>query len=82
MKKLQVTAIIEREGDGCFSFCPEPDVASQGTTADEARQNLAEASELFFETADEERERQLREAAKRRVQEPGYDIEGAPLAEP
>jgi predicted RNase H-like HicB family nuclease len=28
------------------------DVASQGTTIDEARVNLIEALELFFETAD------------------------------
>jgi len=46
------TAIIEREGDGYVSLCPEVDVASQGTTIDEARVNLIEALELFFETAD------------------------------
>ena len=47
----QLTAIIEREGDGFVSLCPELDVASQGETVDEAHRNLKEALELFFETA-------------------------------
>ena len=51
-KKL--TAIIEREGDGYVALCPDIDVASQGDTIDEARKNLQEALELFFETASSE----------------------------
>jgi len=47
----QLTAIIEREDDGYISLCPELDIASQGRTIEEARQNLREALELFFETA-------------------------------
>ena len=47
----QLTAIIEREGDGYVSLCPELDIASQGQTVDGARNNLKEALELFFETA-------------------------------
>ena len=47
----QLTAIIEREGDGYVALCPELDVASQGDSVDEARDNLKEALELFFETA-------------------------------
>ncbi|MFZ0255405.1 MAG: type II toxin-antitoxin system HicB family antitoxin [Gammaproteobacteria bacterium] len=47
----QLTAIIKREGDGYVALCPEVDVASQGDTVDEARNNLKEALELFFETA-------------------------------
>jgi predicted RNase H-like HicB family nuclease len=47
----QLTAIIEREEDGYVSLCPELDIASQGNTIEEARQNLREALELFFETA-------------------------------
>jgi len=54
MKKVQqVTAIIEREGDGYVSLCPELDIASQGSTIEEARKNLAEALELFLEHAPE-----------------------------
>ena len=47
----ELTAIIEREGDGYVAFCPEVDVASQGDSVQEARKNLQEALELFFETA-------------------------------
>ena len=46
------TAIIEREGDGYISLCPELDIASQGESIEEARQNLKEALDLFFEVAD------------------------------
>ena len=47
----ELTAIIEREGEGYVSLCPELDIASQGDTIEEARANLIEALELFFETA-------------------------------
>ena len=47
----QLTAIVEREGEGYVALCPEVDVASQGDTVAEARDNLAEALTLFFETA-------------------------------
>ena len=47
----QLTAIIEREGDGYILLCPELDIASQGATVDEARSNLREALDLFFEVA-------------------------------
>jgi len=48
------TAIIEREDDCFVALCPELDIASQGKTVAEARSNLQEALELFFETASEE----------------------------
>ena len=47
----QLTAIIEREGDAYIALCPELDIASQGAAVAEARANLKEALELFFETA-------------------------------
>jgi len=47
----QLTAIIEREGDGYVSLCPELDISSQGDCVEDARNNLREAIELFFETA-------------------------------
>jgi predicted RNase H-like HicB family nuclease len=50
----QLTAIVEREGNGYVSLCPELDIASQGNTIEEARENLREALELFFETASAE----------------------------
>ena len=57
----QLTAIVEREGSGYVALCPEVDVASQGDSVAEARENLEEALALFFEVApDEEVERRLR----------------------
>jgi predicted RNase H-like HicB family nuclease len=46
------TAIVEKEGDGYVSLCPELDVASQGNTVEEATANLKEAVALFLECAD------------------------------
>jgi predicted RNase H-like HicB family nuclease len=50
----RLTAIIEREGDGYVALCPELDIASQGDTIEQARDNLREALELFFEAAPRE----------------------------
>ena len=46
------TALIEREDDGYVALCPEYDIASQGTTIEDARNNLIEALTLFLESAD------------------------------
>jgi len=46
-----LTATIWRENEGYVSLCSELDIASQGDTVEEARGNLREAVELFFETA-------------------------------
>ncbi len=51
MQYRQFTAIIEREADGFVALCPELDVASQGDSVEEARNNLVEAIELFLESA-------------------------------
>ncbi len=54
MQQVQrLTAIIEREDDAFVALCPEVDVASQGSSIEEARANLIEALTLFFEVADE-----------------------------
>lgn len=45
------TAIITAESGGFVSLCPELDIASQGDTIEEARDNLHAAVELFFECA-------------------------------
>ena len=47
----RLTAVIRREGDGYVSLCPELDIASEGQTVEEARNNLNEAVDLFFECA-------------------------------
>lgn len=51
MPRYHLTAVIEREGDGYVSLCPELDIASQGDSVDEARANLLEAVEGFLEAA-------------------------------
>ena len=51
MMKKQLTAIIEREGDAFVSLCPQLDIASQGDDIEQAKANLTEAIELFFENA-------------------------------
>jgi len=51
-QRRQLTALIEREGDGYVALCPELDIASQGGSVEDARANLVEAIELFLETAD------------------------------
>ena len=54
MKKQHTfTAIIEHEDGGYTALCPELDIASQGDSVEQARKNLIEALELFFETASE-----------------------------
>lgn len=52
--RRNLTALIEKEGDGYVSLCPELDVASQGATIEEAKAHLQEALELFFECASQE----------------------------
>ena len=49
---MHLTAIIEREDEGFISLCPELDIASQGSSVEEAQANLVEALTLFFETVD------------------------------
>jgi predicted RNase H-like HicB family nuclease len=50
-KMLTLTAVIEREGNGYVATCPEIDVVSEGDTVEDARRNLVEAVEGFFEAA-------------------------------
>lgn len=54
MHYKQLTAIIHKEDDSYVSLCPELDIGSQGLTIEEAKNNLKEAVELFFECASEE----------------------------
>lgn len=47
----RLTAVIHREDDGFVAFCPELDIASQGVRIQDARDQLRETPELFFECA-------------------------------
>lgn len=49
-----LTAVLIREDDGFVALCPEVDVASQGDSAEDAKKNLLEAVELFFECASQQ----------------------------
>ena len=52
MKSFQnFTAIIEKEDNIYVALCPELDVASQGATVEEAKNNLQEAIELLVQHA-------------------------------
>ena len=55
---MKLTAIIEPEGNGYVSLCPELDIASQGDTVEVARDNIREALDLFFEVASPEEVKQ------------------------
>jgi predicted RNase H-like HicB family nuclease len=50
-KNFQLTAVIERDNNMYVATCPEVDIASQGKSIEDARANLLEAVELFFEVA-------------------------------
>ena len=53
MAQRQLTAVIEEGEDGWFvAHCPEVGTASQGSTPDEAFENLKEATELYFEVTE------------------------------
>lgn len=51
VKTHTFTAIVQKEDDGWIALCPELDVASQGSSIEEAKANLREAVELFLEVA-------------------------------
>lgn len=49
----ELTMIVEPAGDMFLARCPELNIASRGYTAEDARANLAEDVEVFFEAADQ-----------------------------
>ena len=51
---MKLTAIIHKEDNMYVALCPELDIASQGYTIDETKNNLKEAISLFFECASKE----------------------------
>ena len=59
------TSVIEKDGAWFISNCPEVGVASQGKTRAEAHRMLAEAVELWLESASAtEIKRRLRQGAR------------------
>ena len=49
--KTKLTAVLRREEGDYVALNPELDIASQGSTREEALLNLQEAVELFLECA-------------------------------
>ena len=49
MRKLTFHNLIEKEGELYSAICLELNVASQGSTPEEAEENLREAIELYLE---------------------------------
>ncbi len=50
---LDLSCIITKEKENFFSaWCPEIEIASQGRTIEEAKNNLVEAIELYMEDED------------------------------
>lgn len=54
MKTIPLGVVLNQDDDGYVSLCTELDIASQGSTIEEALSNLKEAVEGFFETASPE----------------------------
>lgn len=49
MKQYHFSIVIEQDGDGYFSFCPElHGCYSQGATYEEARENIKDAIKLHI----------------------------------
>jgi len=46
---MVLSAVVHREGEWFVAECPEIGTASQGTTIEEAIQNLGEATALYLE---------------------------------
>ncbi len=51
MRSVTLSAALNPEDSGYVALCPEPYVASEGGSIDQALANLGEAVEGFFEPA-------------------------------
>ncbi|MBI2918461.1 MAG: type II toxin-antitoxin system HicB family antitoxin [Chloroflexi bacterium] len=49
MKTIQLTVEIWQEGNMYIAYCHELDVSSAGNTPEEAKTNIREALDIFFE---------------------------------
>lgn len=50
----KITVHIVKDGDGYVSHCLDYDIASQGKTREEAKNNILEAVSLFLECASQD----------------------------
>lgn len=49
---MHFDVVITKEGKKYSSWCPQLDIASAGSTIEEAKENLKEAIELYLEDPD------------------------------
>jgi predicted RNase H-like HicB family nuclease len=55
----RLTAVIEKDSDGYYAYCPDlKGCQSQGDTFEEAQANIQEAIELYVETLSAEEQTQ------------------------
>ncbi len=71
---MRLTAIFSKEDDMYVALCPELDIASQGFTIEEAKNNLKEAIELFLESASRE---EIKERFSEDIFISSFEVEGA-----
>lgn len=51
MKSYKLNAVIEKDANGYYAFCPELEgCCTQGRTLDETMKNIREAISLYLET--------------------------------
>lgn len=56
----RLTAVIEKDGDGFYAYCPDlAGCQSQGDTWEEVQVNIREAIALYLETLTDEERRSL-----------------------
>lgn len=56
---MKYNVIVQKEDEWYVSKCLDNNVASQGKTIEEALQNLKEALELYYETTEPEKPKQI-----------------------
>ena len=57
----RVNAIIEKDADGYYAYCPELEgCQTQGDSLEEVSQNIKEAIELYLETLSDEEKKAIR----------------------
>lgn len=70
--KLKLSTVVEKDDWGFFAFCPElKGCVTQGSSHDEALNNLKEAIDLYLETLSEE---ELKLVLSREIHTSYYDV--------
>jgi predicted RNase H-like HicB family nuclease len=76
-RTVELTAVIERDGDVYVATCPQLDIASHGDSPEHARAMLIEAVEAWLEVASPE---EIAESLPSEIRVESITIESAKLA--